>query len=315
MKKLSTISLFVFGVFVTAILTAGLVFYQNGKNSSGNQNKVSSDSLIRGEINKINPSGGTITLDMAEIVRHNKSSDCWMLISGNVYDITSFFGSHPGGNSVMAKTCGTDATAAYLTKDPNAKNTSNGQDHSSQARNMLKDYYLGTLNQVLGLSDKTTSTNNSTSINKTTTSSNVGTPSPAVSVKSDILNDPSIIPAANITLTLSEIAKHNKQTDCFLLISGKVYNITSFFGSHPGGNGVMAQTCGTDATAAYLTKDPNATASGSRSSHSSSATSMLTSYYIGDLNQNIGQQKITETNAVTAPANTGDDDGEEFEDD
>jgi cytochrome b involved in lipid metabolism len=86
---------------------------------------------------------------MAEISKHNNSSDCWMLISGKVYDITNFFGSHPGGNRVMAKTCGTNATDAYLTKDPNAKSASGGRNHSSNARSMLTDYYIGNLNQSI----------------------------------------------------------------------------------------------------------------------------------------------------------------------
>ena len=41
---------------------------------------------------------------------------------------------------------------------------------------------------------------------------------------------------------------------------------------------------------------------------------MLANYYIGDLNQTIGQQKITETNTVVAPASNGDGE-DEYEDD
>jgi cytochrome b involved in lipid metabolism len=194
----------------------------------------------------------------------------------------------------MAATCGTDATAAYMTKDPNATNTTSGQDHSTNAKNMLKDYYLGALNETIGSTASKTANTTKNTTNTNTKVSNV--------------SKTSLVPASSITLDMTEIAKHNKSSDCFLLISGKVYNITSFFGSHPGGNAVMATTCGTDATAAYMTKDPNATSSGSRSAHSSGATSMLASYYIGNFNQTIGQQKITETNAVQAPANIEDDD-------
>lgn len=128
-----------------AILTAGLVFYQNNKdgvNSSGD--------LIKNTIDKINPNGGTVTLDMTEISKHNKPSDCFLLISGKVYNITSFFGSHPGGNSVMAATCGTDATNAYMTKDPNATSATGGNGHSSNAKSLLAKYYIGDLNQSIG---------------------------------------------------------------------------------------------------------------------------------------------------------------------
>lgn len=292
MKTLSTISLFIFGVVVTAILTAGLVFYQNNK-GNGKQGV-----LVQSEINKLTSSGKSITLNMTEIAKHNKRSDCYMLISGNVYDITPFFGSHPGGNATMLATCGTDATDAYVTKDPNATSTRGGQDHSSNARNMLKDYYLGKLNAVIGAGVS----NNNSSNNNVASQPTVNT------VKNNVVK-PVVAPVGEITLSLNEIAKHNKQSDCFLLISGKVYNITSFFGSHPGGNGTMLATCGTDATAAYMTKDPNATSTAGGRNHSSNAVSMLSSYYIGDFNQTIGQQKITTTNAVVAPTTRGGDDG------
>jgi cytochrome b involved in lipid metabolism len=173
MKKLSTISLFIFSVMVTAILVAGLVFYQNNKNNQTTNTK--SNSLIQSAISKngtvvpavtskINPNTGsattkktpipnpvkkTLVLNMTEIAKHNKSTDCWMLISGKVYDITSFFGSHPGGNSTMSTSCGKDATDAYDTKDPYATSTSGGRGHSSRAQSMLGDYYIGNFNQTI----------------------------------------------------------------------------------------------------------------------------------------------------------------------
>lgn len=300
MKKLSTISLFIFGVVVTAILTAGLVFYQNSKSGYGGEQ----GSLVAGEINKIISSGKSIILDMTEISKHNKSSDCWMLISGKVYDVTSYFGSHPGGNSTMSPTCGTDATAAYATMDPYAKTSGSRVAHSSDAKNALDSYYLGDFNQTLGKKD-------TLNVDQSPITSNS---KPSVNtVKNNAVNSV-IAPVGEITLNLSEIAKHNKQSDCFLLVSGKVYNITSFFGSHPGGNSTMLATCGTDATAAYATQNPNATSSGSRSAHSSNATGMLNDYYIGDLNQTIGQQKVVDTNTIPAPTTRGGDDEEEDDD-
>ena len=138
MKKLSTTSLFIFWAVVTSILTAGLVFYQNNKSGVGN---VAQSTL--GQFT------GPVTLNMQEIAKHNNSSDCWMLISGKVYNITSFFGSHPGGNGTMSATCGKDATDAYLTKDPYATTTNGGRPHSSNAVSMLASYYLGNLNQTV----------------------------------------------------------------------------------------------------------------------------------------------------------------------
>jgi len=161
MKKLTTISLFVFGVVVSAILTAGLVFYQNNKTNKPitkdvipetiNTEKVSEKITPKNEIlNKVNPIIKTegIVLNITEISKHNKSNDCWMLINGKVYDITSYFGLHPGGNSTMSATCGKDATDAYKTQDPNATSSGNKSEHSRKAYGLLDEYYIGDVNQT-----------------------------------------------------------------------------------------------------------------------------------------------------------------------
>jgi len=162
MKKLITTSLFIFGVIVTAILTAGLVFYQNNKNIQSS----TPTNIVQSTINQINanntsthivvttpvkttPVVTTVTLSISEIARHNTSSDCWLLISGKVYNITSYFGRHPGGSGTMSPTCGKDATAAYFTQDPYASSSSSSSAHSSRAKSLLNNYYLGNLNQTI----------------------------------------------------------------------------------------------------------------------------------------------------------------------
>lgn len=143
MKKLTGFSLFVFFCFVSAILTAGLVFYQN-KNS----NTSSNAGTIKTDLAKLSSSGIGI-LDIAEISKHNNKNDCWLLIENKVYDISAYFGSHPGGSGTMSATCGKDATNAYKTKDSYASSSSRGQDHSGKARSLLSSYYIGDLNQKI----------------------------------------------------------------------------------------------------------------------------------------------------------------------
>lgn len=150
MKKLSTVSIFIFGVIVIAILTAGLLSHQNNNLQNNSTTNAKSQDLIKNTISQINISGGNIVLSMNELSKHNKSSDCWMLISGKVYNVTSYFGSHPGGNSMMSPTCGTDATAAYATRDPYAKTSSGSIAHSSNAQNLLTNYYIGDFGQIIG---------------------------------------------------------------------------------------------------------------------------------------------------------------------
>ena len=75
---------------------------------------------------------------------------------------------------------------------------------------------------------------------------------------------------------LSEIATHNSATDCWLAIEGKVYDITEFIGSHPGGQEIL-RGCGLDATA-FFTSRP-----GSGTPHSAVAEAKLDQFEIGVL--------------------------------
>ncbi len=60
------------------------------------------------------PQPGTYTL--AEVETHNTPSNCWAVISGNVYDLTSWVSRHPGGENPIKNLCGTDGTARFERK-------------------------------------------------------------------------------------------------------------------------------------------------------------------------------------------------------
>ncbi|TVY32829.1 Cytochrome b2, mitochondrial, partial [Lachnellula occidentalis] len=53
------------------------------------------------------------TFDAADIVSHNKPDDCWVILYGDVWDVTGFLPSHPGGSSIILKLAGRDATEEY----------------------------------------------------------------------------------------------------------------------------------------------------------------------------------------------------------
>jgi cytochrome b involved in lipid metabolism len=84
-------------------------------------------------------------------------------------------------------------------------------------------------------------------------------------------------PATNAelaTYTLAEVAEHNTETDCWLIIENQVYDVTNFIGMHPGGK-VIVGGCGKDATAMFNNR-PNGTGP-----HPEEARALLPQFLIG----------------------------------
>ncbi len=50
---------------------------------------------------------------------------------------------------------------------------------------------------------------------------------------------------ASSGISSSELSTHNKEGDCWVAYSGKVYDITSYLNKHPGGKSTILSTCGT----------------------------------------------------------------------
>ena len=74
------------------------------------------------------------TFSVAEVALHNSREDCWISIGDSVYDITNFFGTHPGGEAPV-RFCGRDATAVF----------SRIHDGSAGADFMAQQYRIGRL--------------------------------------------------------------------------------------------------------------------------------------------------------------------------
>ncbi|CAM8989465.1 hypothetical protein QQ045_009218 [Rhodiola kirilowii] len=73
-------------------------------------------------------------------------------------------------------------------------------------------------------------------------------------------------------LHFEEVAKHNNPKDCWLIINGKVYDVTQFLDDHPGGDDPLLQVTGKDASDDF--EDVG---------HSNNAREVMKEYYIGDI--------------------------------
>ncbi|KAK4335178.1 putative Cytochrome b2, mitochondrial (putative) [Rhodotorula toruloides] len=49
----------------------------------------------------------------ADVAKHNSSESLWMIINGKAYDLTEFQTNHPGGQKILLKFAGRDATEEY----------------------------------------------------------------------------------------------------------------------------------------------------------------------------------------------------------
>lgn len=84
----------------------------------------------------------------------------------------------------------------------------------------------------------------SSTISSTTTS-----PSSSVTPKStSVVTSPS----APAFFTLTQVAQHKTKDDCWTIVRGNVYNVTSWVSKHPGGAEAIISMCGIDASSAFV---------------------------------------------------------------
>jgi cytochrome b involved in lipid metabolism len=120
-KKIVTISLFVFGALVIIILGAGLYF--NQKPAPTQQPVVQQSSDITSQ----------------QVSLHNSENDCWVIVEGKVYNVTTLIPTHSGGSDKIIPNCGKDATTAFTTRGGKGP-------HPQEAQETLNSYYVGKLN-------------------------------------------------------------------------------------------------------------------------------------------------------------------------
>ena len=61
------------------------------------------------------PAGPTqAVFSSSEVAAHNRADDCWLVISGAVYDVTRFLREHPGGVMLLLAYAGADATMPFV---------------------------------------------------------------------------------------------------------------------------------------------------------------------------------------------------------
>ena len=81
------------------------------------------------------PTTTSNALTLARVKENNTASSCWSIINGNVYNLTTWISSHPGGKSAITSLCGIDGTSAFNSQHRN----------ESRPESRLATYLLGKL--------------------------------------------------------------------------------------------------------------------------------------------------------------------------
>jgi cytochrome b involved in lipid metabolism len=81
------------------------------------------------------PTSNSSALTMEQVKKNNTARSCWSVINGNVYNLTNWISSHPGGDDEIIRLCGIDGTKVF----------SNQHRGDTQAESRLSGFLLGKL--------------------------------------------------------------------------------------------------------------------------------------------------------------------------
>ncbi len=81
------------------------------------------------------PTAGPKTYTAAQVATHSSQSDCWTIVNGGVYNLTSWVSKHPGGSRAILSMCGEDSSESF------------NEQHGGQGgpERVLASYKIGTL--------------------------------------------------------------------------------------------------------------------------------------------------------------------------
>jgi len=163
--------------------------------------------------------GGCLTMDV--VAKHNSKESCWVVIDGKVLDVTKFLTEHPGGELSILTFAGKDATEEF------------GMIHPPDViGKYAADTIIGEIGDALPP---------------------VAASAAEVSVAQEApktLADTSgvSVEGSGGCLTMDVVAKHNSKESCWIVINGKVLDVTKFMSDHPGGELSILTFAGKDAS-------------------------------------------------------------------
>ncbi|KAK1381272.1 cytochrome b5, seed isoform [Heracleum sosnowskyi] len=94
----------------------------------------------------------------------------------------------------------------------------------------------------------------------------------------------------NKILSFADVSVHDNPKDCWVIINAKAYDVTKFLDDHPGGDEVLLQVAGEDASEEFES-----------AGHGSAARLMLDEYYVREIDPLSSPVKKTTTPTPELP--------------
>ena len=264
-KKVNIIVVKIVGLVSVLLATAALVMTylvgHSGAEATWKERIAPKEVVQETTNNQSMPeTGAAIVLNATEVSKHSNQNDCWTIINNEVYDLTSYINSHPGGAPNILNLCGIDGSSAFSAQ------------HGSERKpaQELSGFVIGAVGDTL-------STTSSSQSNSQSTPTKSATPKPRATL------------TGPITLTAAEVALHNSGSDCWSIVNNQVYNLTSYVNSHPGGAANIKNMCGKDASAAFTNQHAN----------QGKPNNVLSGFVLGAVGQTISSIPTTVSPTVT----------------
>ena len=201
-----------------------------------------------------NSSGG---IPLSEVARHNKPHDCWIAINKNVYDLTDFLIHHPEQRNSILAWAGRDATAMW-DKIPGRFPSKQWMDFFMRSEWKMGDVGAepkrdAVYEQLKQLHDELRRLEGPSKEDieaaKTAVKVPGKTDAPTLSEEARFPKLAEISAGKELPFfTRAEVAKHTTADEPYMIIHNRVYNLKPLIGSHPGGDDILLNKAGTDAT-------------------------------------------------------------------
>jgi len=123
-KKFNDLFINIFGIISIVLAIASIVMTylvgHSGAEASWKERiapkKVTQENTTQNSTSERN---SPIVLNIEEVSKHNNPNDCWTVINNEVYNLTSYLKSHPGGEPNILRLCGIDGSSLFASQHGN----------------------------------------------------------------------------------------------------------------------------------------------------------------------------------------------------